>query len=121
MQQLANVQRAKTIKKGLFRDGAFRFLGETVQIWNLNEYLKNPKWRDEAIRKSRRYVQRGSLSTIHNSGNKRKRGGGVAIVVDKTDKDTIANELKKSLPMGIRGREKRFKAVMDNLYQKSLE
>ena len=45
-------KRSKLIVKGRFRETGFTYMGDTVVIWNLREYLDNPKWKEEALRKS---------------------------------------------------------------------
>jgi len=47
-------KRSLTIRKGLFRDPSFRYLGETLLVWNFEEYMRKPKWREDALRRSRK-------------------------------------------------------------------
>ncbi len=103
LQKLARKQRARAVKNGAFRDSAFHFLGETINVWNLREYMKNPKWRDESIRKSRRYVRDSDqiICNIRSCGGKRKEDG---------DRKSIVGN-----------RRKRFKAIMEELHKKSLD
>jgi hypothetical protein len=63
--------------------------------------MKNAKWRDDSIRKSRRYVESQLYLQSHPKAFKRK----------QFQLDVPANET----------REKRFKRVMDKLYTQSLK
>jgi hypothetical protein len=66
IQQLASKQRRLRIpdtSKRFFRESGFVYQGDTVVIWNLCEFACNPKWRDDAIRKS---IRRTKTTTGHN-------------------------------------------------------
>ena len=101
LQIRANKQRALAIKPGAFHEPAFRYLNETLLIWDLKSFMKNAKWRDDAIRKSRRYVESQLYLQSHPKGFKRK----------QFQLDVPANETRK----------KRFKRVMDHLHKNSLK
>ncbi len=103
LQKLASKQRASAVKIGAFRDDAFHFLGETINVWDFREYMKNPKWRDESIRKSRRFVRDTDhiICNISGSGGKRKMDVGHNTIVGT--------------------RRKRFKAIMEELHKNSLD
>ena len=55
----ANMQAARkrslAIRTGTFRESAFRYLGETLLVWNFNDFMAVPKWRNDAIRRSKRH------------------------------------------------------------------
>jgi hypothetical protein len=70
------------------REPAFKYTGDTIVIWNVREYLANPKWRDDAIRKSTRRLARaedaaksatsatgGAVKVPRRLGNSRRRFG----------------------------------------------
>mmetsp|Transcript_17882 Transcript_17882/g.21878 ORF Transcript_17882/g.21878 Transcript_17882/m.21878 type:complete len:180 (-) Transcript_17882:110-649(-) len=99
--KMADAKRALTIKPGAFHETAFQYLGETVLIWSLADYMSNPKWRDEAIRKSRR-----NLESIRNEGIE-----GSLYCHDKGV--NLKDQRKES-------RRKRFRRVMNELYEQSL-
>ena len=40
--------------KRFFRESGFLYQGDTVVIWDVQEYSRNSKWKDDAIRKSLR-------------------------------------------------------------------
>jgi len=101
LQILANQQRASAVKPGAYHEPAFRYLGETILIWDLGQYMANPKLRDDAIRKSRRYIESQMYIRTQSRNLKRKQFA----------MDTPENE----------NRTKRFKRVMEHLYQTSLK
>lgn len=92
---------ASKVRPGLFRETAFRYLGETLLIWDIRQYCQNSKWRDDAIRKSRRYVESQLYTQVYPPNMKRKQ-----FDVEKPFQE---------------GRRKRFKRVMNHLYQQSLK
>eukprot|EP00957_Ditylum_brightwellii_P039891 3020343-Ditylum_brightwellii.AAC.1 len=63
----ASTKRALAILPGTFREPAFHYLGETLKIWSLREFFANPKWRDDALRKSKRLVERLHMDHHHKS------------------------------------------------------
>jgi len=80
VQLLAKEQRAKAIRPGRFHEPGFQFQGDTIVIWNIYEYMGNPKWRDDAVRKS---IRRRARDLIKVSvGSKRKRKSLEEIVKD---------------------------------------
>jgi hypothetical protein len=67
-------------------------MGDTVIIWNLREYLDNPKWKEDALRKS----------------SKRK-----ARSLEEGDESSKFKPLANS--------RKRFRRIMEELYQNTLQ
>ena len=54
----------------LFHEMAFHNFGESVVIWNLRDFLSNSKWRDHAIRKTRKFKElREEKASLLDSGN----------------------------------------------------
>uniref|UniRef100_A0A7S4J602 Uncharacterized protein n=1 Tax=Odontella aurita TaxID=265563 RepID=A0A7S4J602_9STRA len=98
--RMAAEKRALAVKPGtLFREPAIHYLGETVQVWSLSEFFKVPKWREDAVRRSRKNRER--MERFEGSSRKkRKRACSVAS--------------KKS-------RRLRASNIMEELYQKSLK
>ena len=89
------------VKPGAFPgEPAFRYLQESLVVWDCRQYLDNPKWREDAIRRSER--------------NKRARevfaGGAGGRAEEKTD-----DSKKKE------GRKRRFQRVMKELYEASVK
>lgn len=85
----AAAKRKLAIVPGSFREPAFAYLGETAMLWSLRDYMAVPKWRDDAVRRSRKRNQHDDRTTI--------------------------------TPHPRESSAKRFKRVMDGLYEKSLE
>lgn len=94
IQVLVKKIRSLDVGQNIFREKAFKYLGETVVIWNFHEYMGNPKWREESIRKSKRNV----LITLT---------------------ATKSGRLSKETPFK-EGRRKRFKRVMKKLHNDSI-
>lgn len=76
----ARGKRAKVInnkgKNSMFREKGFTYLGDTVVVWNLTEYLANKKWKEDALRKANKRRQQfqsmPSTAKVH-KGTRRKR------------------------------------------------
>mmetsp|Transcript_19480 Transcript_19480/g.45313 ORF Transcript_19480/g.45313 Transcript_19480/m.45313 type:complete len:106 (-) Transcript_19480:66-383(-) len=88
---MAAAKRKTEVLPGAFHEPNFIYLRQTIQIWNIREYMKNPKWREDAIRRSEK---RKALSD--NDENLRK---------------------KRKIKSGRR----RFRNFMNEWYRKSLE
>jgi len=79
VQNMVNAIRKKTIRKGRFREIGFRYQGDTVIIWDLREYRRNSKWKEDAMRKSARrsareeQVTSDGLQPFRSLGSRRKR------------------------------------------------
>ena len=88
------------VKPGTFPgEPSLRYLRESLVVWDCRQYLDNPKWRGDAIRRSER--------------NKRARevfAGGA---------DGRAEE--KTVPRKKEGRKRRFEHVMKELYEASVK
>ena len=61
---LANDKRKLRIPPHTFRESSFEYLGETIQLWSLKEYFKVDKWREDAIRKSRRNAEAREIERL---------------------------------------------------------
>jgi len=82
IQILAAEKRSKAIppSSNLFKEKAFRYMGESVLIWSLDEYFSDPKRRQDAIRKSEKYYAHRTLDdrgTTRGSTSHRKSTSGV--------------------------------------------
>ena len=100
IQLRAKAKRSKVINKGQFREKEFGYIGDTVIIWNIHEYMANPKWKDDALRKANRRNARVSGKANNSPKNKKKK--------------TITKR-RSNNPGG------RFRRVMEDLYQSSLK
>lgn len=54
VQKQAALLRKRRLAPGTFREPLFMYVGDSIVLWNLRDYVKNPKWKEEAIRKSKR-------------------------------------------------------------------
>jgi hypothetical protein len=52
VQRKAAQKRSHSIIEKAFKEKKFAYMNQTILIWSLDEYLQNPKWRDDAIRKA---------------------------------------------------------------------
>jgi hypothetical protein len=96
IQLAAKEKRSKVINTGkhsMFREKGFNYLGDTVVVWNLSEYLDNRKWKEDALRKANKRRQQFQ-HTDESSPCKKKRYKGSG--------------------------RKIFRTVMEDLYKKSL-
>ena len=126
----AAAKRASKVTPGTFYDTNIEYLGETVVIWDIKEYFNNVKWREDAIRRSRKREFVDLSSSVVEHGNRRRKkqvkkeegsdredgeGESATTAKEKSDAATITN--KKATPMS---RRKRFKSICEELYQQSL-
>jgi hypothetical protein len=65
---LATQKRKCKVAKGAFHESNIQYFGETVVIWNIRDFMNVTKWREDAIRRSKRKV-------VDNSGS----AGGVGV------------------------------------------
>ena len=99
--QMATRQRKLAVKPGAFPgEAAFQYLKESLVIWDCRVYMSNPKWREDAIRKSEKNKRTREvyLSSLPSSN-----GAGI--------KPTTKRE----------GRRKRFNRIMNELYEASIK
>lgn len=78
---------------GRWREPAFIYQGETIVLWDLRTYMKNPKWKEDAIRKSRRRAVSESNAAFRLVGNRRP----------------------------LRNSRRRFARIVEKLYQRTLQ
>eukprot|EP00984_Skeletonema_dohrnii_P000040 scaffold12_cov128-Skeletonema_dohrnii-CCMP3373.AAC.5 len=53
---MATKKRNSKVAKGAFKDANIQYFGETVVIWNVREFMSVTKWREDAVRRSKRKV-----------------------------------------------------------------
>ncbi|KAL3930204.1 MAG: hypothetical protein SGBAC_011863 [Bacillariaceae sp.] len=104
----ANGQKLPT----LFKETNFQYLGDTVVIWNLKEYLDHPKWKEDALRRSLKRRQREASLAMSSASSNTKSS---APMTNGGSGNRSDNGLKN------KSRKKRFRAVVEALYQKSLD
>ena len=102
-------QRKMAVTPGAFPgEPAFRYLQESLVVWDCRRYLDNPKWREDAIRRSER--------------NKRAREVFVASAAagstGSTKKEDKTGPMKKSKR---EGRKRRFQRIMSEMYEASIK
>jgi hypothetical protein len=132
----ASAKRASKVAPGMFYDASVHYFGDTAVIWDMREFMKVRKWREDAMRRSRNncIVRKASADvTVAGCGvGGRKRRGEEeerrhttprddgAMAVDMRDDDDGRGGDRaghKRMP----SRKKRFRAMCDMLYQNSLE
>ena len=117
--KLAAQKRALAVVPGAFREPAFHYLGETVLIWSLKDFMSNPKWRDDSIRRSRKNRECRDLKGCLGSTTRGKSCKGMNDEDERLDKKQVnpkPNEL-----CGVKEiRSRRFKRVINDLYRDSL-
>lgn len=69
--RLATQKRKCKVVKGAFHDSNIQYFGETVVIWNIREFMNVTKWREDAIRRSKRKVE-GSAGGVGGRGGKKR-------------------------------------------------
>ena len=70
--RMAKSKKSQQIRDGAFREKGFVYMGQTIQIWNIREYMRNPKWKEDAVRKSKRRLGEGSCRAAQVAGNAKR-------------------------------------------------
>lgn len=97
--RMANEKRALAVRpRGSFRESAFHYLGETALVWSTREFMRVPKWRDDALRRSRKNME----------------------WMEREDK-VVGGRSKRSTEISKESRRVRYRRIMDGLYEKSLQ
>lgn len=75
IQRMAAKKRSTAVLPGAFREPGFIYMNQTIQIWNIHEYKRNPKWRDDAVRRSekRKILNEGQQHRVLRGSRKRFR------------------------------------------------
>eukprot|EP00977_Amphora_coffeiformis_P015495 scaffold4525_cov132-Amphora_coffeaeformis.AAC.3 len=94
------------------RESGFVYAGDTVVIWNLREYYDNPKWRDDARRRSIRRQQ-----TEHDTAVRMLPANGI----DINDNDDDDGDGKQYPRPPIKNSRKRFRQLVEGKYQDYLQ
>jgi len=145
--KLASEKRALAIPPGVFHETSFHYLDETVYLWDLKEFFANPKWRDDAIRRSKRNKelrQQTTTQTIigkaitntkspskqqqqQQQTNRKRKSADSNLNSCKfntnLNEDMIcSNKGSNRNTIALKGnRRQRFKLIMDTLYDQSLQ
>lgn len=121
--QAAKKKRESKVGPGAFHDSNLQYFGDTVVIWDVKEFMANPKWREDAMRRSRNRKDVDSMKLVDLGAvagkKKRKRRGGdeeaQGVAAGKKGGEAKGGGKKKPS-----SRKKRFEAICDRLYQQSL-
>jgi len=98
-QKQAKEIRAKAIPPGRFKESNFSYMGDSVVLWDIQQYFSNDTWREDALRKSNK---RKTRQFNHDCSSGRSAPSGAAA-------------------SGKKGRRQRFHDTMEALYLKSLK
>ena len=82
--------------------------------------LKNGKYRDDAVRKSRRYVESAMYQSLKVGGGGGSSGGGGGTKKGENQDGRRRKQFDLERPL-LEGRKRRFHRVMNYLYQQSLK
>ena len=112
--RMATKKRSSKVAKGAFKEPNIHYFGETVLLWNVREFMDNTKWRETAIRRSKRKLD-SCDGIIERRNNKRGRTDNTQQnCTDETEASLASTKPKKS-------RKKRFEEVCKALLQNSLK
>ena len=119
--KLAAEKRALAVLPGVFHEPSFHYLDETAYLWSLNDFFANPKWRDDAIRRSKRnreWRQQTQIRTTNSSKKSKKRSKNINSI---TEVDKICSKDNCAVTKSAKESQKqRFTRIMDTLYNQSL-
>lgn len=101
--RMATKKRNSKVAKGSFHDDNIQYFGETVVIWNIREFMNVTKWREDAMRRSKRKLDDSTGTII---GRRKKQG--------RNDSHGTNNKPKQL-------RRKKFSEVCQLLLQNSLK
>ena len=106
--------------KGAFKDSNIQYFGETVVIWNIREFMSVTKWREDAVRRSKRKLGSVVGDVIgKRGGKKRGRPNHCDDDNDNNNTDESAASLASKRPAK-KSRRKKFAEVCQALLQNSL-
>ena len=122
--QAAKKKRESKAGPGAFHDSNLHYFGDTVVIWDVKEFMANPKWREDAMRRSRNRkdgsMKLVDLGAVAGKKKRKRRGGDVEERVGVVAAGKKGGEAKGGGKKKPSSRKKRFEAICDRLYQKSL-
>lgn len=119
--RMATQKRNSKVAKGAFKDSNIQYFGETVVIWNIREFMSVTKWREDAVRRSKRKLGGSSVGDviIGKRGKKRGRPNHCDDDDSNNNTDESAVSLASKRPVK-KSRRKKFAEVCQALLQKSL-
>ncbi|KAL7552709.1 hypothetical protein ACHAWF_015943 [Thalassiosira exigua] len=117
-------KRASRVGPGAFHEPNVHYFGETVVLWDVREFMANPKWREDAVRRSRGMNELQALEIDAPSGRRKRKRNEQLEEEEKADGTASSTDSgkeakqQKGTPLS---RRRKFEAICDELYQKSLE
>ena len=90
VQRKAAQKRSHSIIEKAFKEKKFAYMNQTILIWSLDEYLQNPKWRDDAIRKAEKRKAYESMDQKVVLKNSQKR---FRALLERKYQDSINNKV----------------------------
>ena len=124
--RLATQKRKCKVVKGAFHDSNIQYFGETVVIWNTREFMNVTKWREDAIRRSRRKVEgsAGGVGVGRGGGKKRGRSNDDSSSVGSKNNMDDGADAATTTPASKKpklSRKKKFTQVCQVLLENSLK
>jgi hypothetical protein len=115
---MATKKRASKVAKGAFKDTNIHYFGETVVIWNIHEFMSVTKWREDAVRRSKRKLD-GVGGGSNSSGSSYSIGKRKKCNNDNNLDGNVTTLASKKKPKQ-QSRRKKFAKVCQVLLQNSL-
>ena len=118
--RLATQKRKCKVVKGAFHESNIQYFGETVVIWNIREFMNVTKWREDAIRRSKRKVEGSGSAGGVGVGRGKKRGRNN----DDDSSGGVDAEITAITPVSKKprlSRKKKFTQVCQVLLENSLK
>lgn len=116
----AKAKRSSRVGPRMFVEANIEYFGDTVVLWEMREFINVPKWREDAMRRSRR-MKKDNVVIGRGVGSGSKRKGN-----NQSDDVTVRSEGKEEGADGLGGgiqylsRRKRFRALCQQWYQCSM-
>lgn len=116
----AKAKRSSRVGSGVFVETNIEYFGDTVVLWDMREFMNVPKWREDAMRRSRG-MKKDNVVVGRGVGSGSKRKG-----FNQSDDFTVRSEGMEKIADGVGGgiqylsRKKRFRALCKQWYQSSL-
>jgi hypothetical protein len=110
VQILAAAKRAHRLAPGRFREAGFAYQGDTVVIWDVRQFARTARWREEAVRKSVRRRRASNISSANDSSNN--------TAASTAAKNASGGGTNRNPPL--RNNRRRFRCMVEQWYQESL-
>jgi hypothetical protein len=121
IQKMAARQRLRLLPSKRFYEPGLRYQGDTVIIWHLRRYMDNPKWREDAIRKSqRRHGLRVNDMLLQRTNTFRDCSYQKSITDERDGTDNVMIHQENSKMKRDRKRKQRFHLFIENRYKSNI-